>query len=197
MLALAMLALQLVYGALLAGLRGRGGRGGLVLVGCLAADAGQYLPRWRGLGGGAFHALTSDPYLVHFFHRWWAWAVVAVLVVIARKLRRARQRRFRWPSLRLWHAGRAGHRHGLERGGDRLAVLHQLCGAVLLALHGVGGPCAGKPGADKTRRQDGTKLRRYYFTSPQRRGLLDSWGHLQQRRGSSPRVCQVFWCLMG
>jgi cytochrome c oxidase assembly protein subunit 15 len=33
--------------------------------------------------------LTSDPYLVHFFHRWWAWAVVAVLVVMARKLRRA------------------------------------------------------------------------------------------------------------
>lgn len=36
---------------------------------------------------GAWFALTHDPYLLHFLHRWWAWAVVAVLVVLARKVR--------------------------------------------------------------------------------------------------------------
>jgi cytochrome c oxidase assembly protein subunit 15 len=31
--------------------------------------------------------VTSDPAVVHFIHRWWAWAVVAVLVVMARALK--------------------------------------------------------------------------------------------------------------
>ena len=36
---------------------------------------------------GAGFALTHDPYLIHFFHRWWAWVVVAVLVILARLVR--------------------------------------------------------------------------------------------------------------
>jgi cytochrome c oxidase assembly protein subunit 15 len=36
---------------------------------------------------GVGFALTHDPYLLHFLHRWWAWVVVAALVVFARKVK--------------------------------------------------------------------------------------------------------------
>ncbi len=70
------------------------------------------------------------PYLLHFLHRWWAWVVVAVLVLFARKVRRiegARPRLDRNPlGVRdadpAWHPHRPfGHRD-LARGaspGDR------------------------------------------------------------------------------
>lgn len=32
-------------------------------------------------------ALTHDPFLIHFLHRWWAWVVVAALVIFSRKVR--------------------------------------------------------------------------------------------------------------
>jgi cytochrome c oxidase assembly protein subunit 15 len=34
----------------------------------------------RGVG----FALTHDPFLIHFLHRWWAWVVVAALVIFSR-----------------------------------------------------------------------------------------------------------------
>jgi cytochrome c oxidase assembly protein subunit 15 len=88
-----MLALQLVYGAFLAGLRA----GVVAGAGWFSWDAwplmqGKVFPDGVDWARGAFATLTSDPYLVHFLHRWWAWAVVVVLVVMARKLRRAGQR---------------------------------------------------------------------------------------------------------
>jgi cytochrome c oxidase assembly protein subunit 15 len=146
-LALAMLALQLVYGALLAGLRA----GVVAGAGWFSWDAwplmqGKIWPDGVDWAAGAFHALTSDPYLVHFFHRTWAWAVVAVLVVVARVLRRSGQRRV---SVALHCAfgmqvvlGIATVWSGVAIG---LAVLHQLCGAVLLACtvwaaHALGRP---------------------------------------------------------
>jgi len=33
--------------------------------------------------------LTADPQIVHFIHRWWAWGVVALLVVLARRVKAA------------------------------------------------------------------------------------------------------------
>lgn len=36
---------------------------------------------------GVAFAFTHDPYLLHFLHRWWAWVVVAALVVFARKVK--------------------------------------------------------------------------------------------------------------
>jgi heme a synthase len=32
-------------------------------------------------------ALTHDPFLIHFLHRWWAWIVVAALVFFSRKVK--------------------------------------------------------------------------------------------------------------
>ena len=36
---------------------------------------------------GTWFAISHDPYLIHFLHRWWAWVVVAALVLFARKIR--------------------------------------------------------------------------------------------------------------
>ncbi len=36
---------------------------------------------------GWIWALTHDPYLLHFLHRWWAWVAVAALIIMARKVR--------------------------------------------------------------------------------------------------------------
>jgi cytochrome c oxidase assembly protein subunit 15 len=36
---------------------------------------------------GVFWALTHDPFLLHFMHRWWAWVAVAALIVLARRVK--------------------------------------------------------------------------------------------------------------
>jgi len=127
--------LQLFFGALVAGLRA----GYVAGAGWWNWDAwplmqGAFVPdgiEWIRASG---NALLSDPYLVHFIHRWWAWIVVALLVVMARKLRSAKRRDVSiaihsafgvqillgiatiWSGIDLW-----------------LAVAHQLTGAILLA----------------------------------------------------------------
>ena len=82
--------------------------------------------------GGAF-ALTHDPYLLHFLHRWWAWVVVAMLVVLARKVRAAERK----ASIAIHAAfgtqillGIATVMSGMS---IVLAVLHQAVGALLVA----------------------------------------------------------------
>ena len=126
-LALAMLAIQLIYGALMAGWR----------AGALASDwptmQGQMVPAGIDWSKGAL-ALIDDTYLIHFIHRWWAFAVVAVLVVMARKLR---VRGARLASIALHSTfgvqivlGIATVMSGVA---VWLAVLHQLTGAVLVA----------------------------------------------------------------
>ena len=78
---LAILFVQLLYGAWVAGL-----------------DAGQVANSWPLMHGrlvpdgidwslGALHSFTHDPFLVHFIHRWWAWVAVVALVIFARRLR--------------------------------------------------------------------------------------------------------------
>ena len=136
--ALAMLIVQLIYGALAAGLR----------AGHIAADwplmQGKLFPEGIDWSRGAGYALISDPYLVHFIHRWWAWLVAAALVVMARRLRNAGMRS---ASLAIHAAfgtqlvlGIATVMSGVALW---LAVLHQLTGALLLAAtvwgaHGLG-----------------------------------------------------------
>ena len=36
---------------------------------------------------GVLFALTHDPYLLHWLHRWWAWVTVAALIIFARQVR--------------------------------------------------------------------------------------------------------------
>jgi len=133
-LVLTMLVAQLFFGALVAGLRA----GYVAGAGWFNWDAwpemqGSFFPEGIDWSSGSLFAMLHDPYLIHFIHRWWAWAVVAALVVMGRKLR-GRQRMASiaihsafgtqlllgiatiWSGISLW-----------------LAVSHQLVGALLVA----------------------------------------------------------------
>lgn len=43
--------------------------------------------------GGFWLTITSDPYLVHFLHRWWAWGAALLLILLARAAKAAGNRR--------------------------------------------------------------------------------------------------------
>jgi cytochrome c oxidase assembly protein subunit 15 len=83
LITIAILFIQLMLGAWVAGLN----------AGQVASDwplmQGRAFPDGVDWSHGTFWALTNDPYLSHFMHRWWAWVVVAVMVVFARKVRKA------------------------------------------------------------------------------------------------------------
>ena len=132
-LALGALALQLVYGAMLAGLRA----GPVAGAGWLNWQAwplmqGRFFPAGIDWSHGALHALLYDPFLVHFIHRWWAWVVVGVLLIVARRLRTAH----RTASVVLHSAFGTQVLLGIATvmSGVTLwvAALHQLTGALLL-----------------------------------------------------------------
>lgn len=131
--ALAALAAQLFYGALVAGLRAGPVSGG----GWFSWDAwplmqGKLVPAGIAWNEGAIHALTGDPYLVHFIHRWWAWVVVVILVVLARACRSIDRR----ASVAIHSAFGTQILLGIATvwSGTAiwLAALHQLTGAILL-----------------------------------------------------------------
>ena len=50
---------------------------------------GSFIPAGIDWSHGIVFAMTHDLFLLHFLHRWWAWVVVAVLVVFARKVKQA------------------------------------------------------------------------------------------------------------
>jgi len=128
------LGVQLFYGALVAGLRaGYVAGAGWFEWSAWPLMQGKLFPAGVDLARGALHAMVADPYLVHFIHRWWAWVVVALLVVLSRKLRPLERRASLaihtafgtqillgiatiWSGMAIW-----------------LAALHQLTGALLLA----------------------------------------------------------------
>jgi cytochrome c oxidase assembly protein subunit 15 len=147
-LALAALGLQLFYGALVAGLRA----GPVAGAGWLNWDAwplmqGDLFPEGVDWAHGWPHAWLNDPFLIHFIHRWWAWVVVGVLVVMGRKLRRGGAR---GASVAIHSAfgtqvllGIATVMSGMALW---LAVLHQLVGALLVATCAWGAHALGRKG---------------------------------------------------
>lgn len=128
-LAIGVLSVQLMLGAWVAGFRAG-------YVSNTWPDMnGHFFPegvdRSRGLG----FAMTHDPFLLHFMHRWWAWVVVAVLVLFARKLRKVEGAR---PASIAIHSAFGtqivlGILTVLSGVAIWLAVLHQATGALLVA----------------------------------------------------------------
>lgn len=128
LLALLVLLVQLMFGAFTAGL-----------------DAGYVSNTWPLMNdhlvpegiewlGSLWATMSSDPYLVHFIHRWWAWVAAAAMILLARKAKRAGQR---GPSVALNAAvgtqvvlGIATVVSGIALW---LAVLHQAVGALVVA----------------------------------------------------------------
>ena len=151
-LTLLALAIQLVLGAWLAGLRA----GVVAGAGWGQTDAwplmqGRFWPAGIDWSHGAIAAISHDPYLVHFIHRWWAWGVVALMVVLARV---ARARGNRPASIALHTAFGTQILLGIATVWSGvwlpIAVLHQLTGALVVvatvwAAHAAGS--AGKTGA--------------------------------------------------
>lgn len=137
--ALGILFVQLLYGAWVAGL-----------------DAGPVANTWPGMHGrffpegvdwsnGVLFALTHDPYLIHFVHRWWAWVTVAALVVFARRVRSAGCR----PASIAIHSAFGtqiivGILTVLTGVAIWLAVLHQAIGAALVAASAWGAHVLGR-----------------------------------------------------
>jgi cytochrome c oxidase assembly protein subunit 15 len=93
---------------------------------------------------GAGWAFTHDPFLLHFLHRWWAWVVVAALIVFARRIKPIDRR----ASIAIHSAfgtqillGIATVMTGLN---IILAVLHQAVGALLVAAFAWGAHVDGR-----------------------------------------------------
>jgi heme a synthase len=119
--------IQLLLGAWVAGLN----------AGFIASDwptmQGKLYPDGVDWSKGVIHALTNDPYLIHFMHRWWAWIVVAALLIFARRVRPIDRK----ASIAIHSAfgtqillGIATVTSGVA---IVLAVLHQAVGALVLA----------------------------------------------------------------
>lgn len=121
--ALAILFVQLVYGALMAGLN----------AGLAANDwplmNGRLVPEEVTL----LRSAIDDPYVVHFIHRWWAFVALGAMIVLARTVRGSGDRR---GSVLIHSAvgtqillGIATVMLGVP---IWIAALHQLVGALLL-----------------------------------------------------------------
>ena len=78
----AILFVQLVLGAWVAGLN----------AGYVASSwpmmNDHFVPEGIDWAGGIWLALTNDPFLIHFLHRWWSWIAAAALLLLARALSR-------------------------------------------------------------------------------------------------------------
>ena len=129
---------QLLLGAWVAGLD----------AGYIARDwpamQGRLVPDGIDWSRGAGFALTHDPYLIHFLHRWWAWVAVAALVVLARRVRGIDRR----ASIAIHSAfglqillGIATVMSGMN---IVLAALHQAVGALLVTATAWGAHVAGR-----------------------------------------------------
>jgi cytochrome c oxidase assembly protein subunit 15 len=127
--ALAVLSVQLMLGAWVAGFRAG-------YVSNTWPDMnGRFVPDGIDWSRGVPFAMTHDPFLLHFVHRWWAWVVVAVLVIFARQVRKIDGARA--ASIAIHSAfgtqillGILTVLSGIPLW---LAVLHQATGALLLA----------------------------------------------------------------
>ncbi|MBX7528208.1 COX15/CtaA family protein [Qipengyuania vesicularis] len=133
----AILFVQLLLGAWVAGLNAG-----------LASDSwplmqGRFVPEFDD-SQGLFWAMTHDPFLIHWMHRWWAWVAVAALIVMARKVRPLERK----ASIAIHSAfgiqillGIGTVMTGVE---FHLAVLHQLVGALLVVAYAWGAHVIGR-----------------------------------------------------
>jgi heme a synthase len=143
-LVFAALTLQLFFGALVAGMRaGYVAGSGWFNWQAWPLMQGKLWPDGIDWAAGQLHALLNDPFLVHFIHRWWAWVVVALLIVLGRKLRGIDRR----ASIVIHSVFGAQILLGIATvmSGMALwiAVAHQLVGALLVAATAWGGHAVG------------------------------------------------------
>lgn len=127
MAVLAVLFVQLLFGAYTAGLNAG------YVSNTWPLMNGYFIPGGINWSEGIWAALSNDPYLIHFIHRWWAWVAVGFLILLARKVRPIDRR----SSVAIHIAfgtqillGIATVMTGID---IHLAVLHQAVGALVVA----------------------------------------------------------------
>ena len=94
---------------------------------------GSFFPVDVGWSQGVLHALTNDPFLLHFIHRWWAFAAVAALVVMGRAVRRHDRHISAAIHAALGVQVLLGIATVMTGVNLHLAVLHQAVGAIVVA----------------------------------------------------------------
>ena len=126
---LAVLFIQLMLGAWVAGFRAG------YVSNTWPGMNGRFVPEGIDWSHGVGFAMTHDLYLLHFMHRWWAWVVVAVLVLFARKVRKVEGARAASIAIHSAFGTQIilGILTVLSGIAIWLAVLHQATGALLVA----------------------------------------------------------------
>ncbi len=141
--ALATVTIQLLLGAWVAGFRA-----GYVSNSWPGMN-GHFIPEGIDWSHGIGFAMTHDLYLLHFMHRWWAWVVVAVLVLFARRVKRIDGGRPASIAIQAAFGLQVplGILTVLSGIAIWLAVLHQATGALVLAATVWGAHKLGEPSA--------------------------------------------------
>ena len=126
LLVILIVALQMLLGAWVAGLNAG-----------YASDTwplmqGRFVPEFD-TSRGMWWALSHDPFLIHFLHRWWAWIAVAALVLFARKLRKFDRRASIAIHTAFGTQVLLGIAVVMSQMSLWLAAAHQLIGALLVA----------------------------------------------------------------
>ncbi len=126
---IAILFVQLLLGAWVAGLNA----GSVASTWPLMND--HFVPDGIDWAGGAWLAVTNDPFLIHFLHRWWSWAAAIALLLLARTLSR-RGARIEARLLALVVAAQMllGIWTVVSGVSMWVAVWHQVTGAILVAI---------------------------------------------------------------
>ena len=134
----AILFIQLLLGAWVAGLN----------AGYVASDwplmQGRLYPDGVDWNLGALHALTSDPFLLHFMHRWWAWVVVIALVIFSRRVKPIDPRASKAIHSAFGTQILLGIATVMTGMNIVLAVLHQAVGALVVAAFAWGANVDGR-----------------------------------------------------
>jgi cytochrome c oxidase assembly protein subunit 15 len=107
---------------------------------------GRFVPAGIDWSKGPIFAATHDLYLLHFMHRWWAWIVVFVLVIFARRIRQTEDGRRASVAIHSLFGTQIilGILTVLSGIAIWLAVLHQATGALLVAATVWGAHVAGR-----------------------------------------------------
>jgi cytochrome c oxidase assembly protein subunit 15 len=135
------LVVQLLLGAWVAGL-----------------DAGQVASSWPLMNDhlvpegiewsrGWLFAFTHDSYLIHFVHRWWAWGVAGVMIILARRVRPLDRRASIAIHAALGTQILLGIATVMSGVALPLAALHQAVGALLVAATAWGAHLLGRRAA--------------------------------------------------
>lgn len=129
---IAILFIQLLLGAWVAGLNA----GYVASSWPLMND--HFVPEGIDWTGGAWLALTNDPFLIHFLHRWWSWVAAITLLLLARSLSRRGARREAQLLVAVVAAQMLLGIWTVVSGVSMwIAVMHQVTGAILVAVAAV------------------------------------------------------------